>query len=87
VAREGFAKHKNAWAESHAGRVLERLEKDIFSFIAGKAVGSVTAPELLEALRRIEARLPICAAPFLRSRQKTSPTSKNQKPLVHCSET
>jgi len=56
VAREWFAKNKDFWVGTHAEKVIRRLENDIFPIIGAKAVGSVTAPELLEALRRIEAR-------------------------------
>jgi len=56
VAREWFAKNKDFWVDTHAEKVIRRLENDIFPIIGGKAVGSVTAPELLKALRRIEAR-------------------------------
>ena len=56
VAREWFNKRKASWAQSHATKVIARLEKDIFPIVGGKPIGSITAPELLEALRRIEAR-------------------------------
>ena len=56
VAREWFDKYKDSWVPHHSSKILSRLENDVSPFIDGKAVGSVTAPELLEALRRIEAR-------------------------------
>ena len=56
VAREWFDKYKETWADSHATKVMARLEKDIFPLVGGKPIGSITAPELLAALRRIEAR-------------------------------
>jgi len=56
VAREWFDKFKDSWVPHHSTKILARLENDIFPLIGGKAVGSVTAPQLLEALRRIEAR-------------------------------
>jgi len=56
VAREWYDKFKDSWVPHHGSKILARLKKDIFPLIGGKAVGSVTAPELLEALRRIEAR-------------------------------
>lgn len=56
VAREWFDKYKSSWVHHHGKKILARLENDIFPIIGSKAVGSVTAPQLLEALRRIEAR-------------------------------
>jgi integrase len=56
VAREWFDKYKDSWVDHHGKKILARLENDIFPLIGAKAVGAVTAPELLEALRRIEAR-------------------------------
>ena len=56
VAREWFDKYKDSWVDHHGKKIFARLENDIFPLIGAKAVGAVTAPELLEALRRIEAR-------------------------------
>lgn len=56
VAREWFERYKDSWVDHHGKKILARLENDIFPLIGGKAIGAVTAPELLEALRRIEAR-------------------------------
>ena len=56
VAREWFDKFKDSWVDHHGKKILARLENDIFPLIGAKSVGAVTAPELLVALRRIEAR-------------------------------
>ncbi|MCL1926081.1 MAG: integrase arm-type DNA-binding domain-containing protein [Syntrophorhabdaceae bacterium] len=56
VAREWYSKYKDAWADSHGKKIITRLENDIFPLVGSKIISSVTAPELLEALRRIEAR-------------------------------
>ncbi|MDA1305363.1 MAG: integrase arm-type DNA-binding domain-containing protein, partial [Nitrospirae bacterium] len=56
VAREWFAKHSPNWAESHASRIIRRLERDMFPWIGGKPIADITAPQLLEASRRIEQR-------------------------------
>lgn len=56
VAREWFDKYKETWVQSHGGKILARFEKDVFPIIGGKAVQEVSAPELLDAIRRIEAR-------------------------------
>lgn len=56
VAREWFAKHSATWAPSHASKILQRLEKDVFPWIGGKPISDITAPALLAVLRRIEDR-------------------------------
>jgi integrase len=56
VAREWYAKLSPKWAESHASKVLTRLEKDVFPWIGGRPIADITAPELLATLRRIESR-------------------------------
>ena len=56
VAREWFAKQSPNWAAGHASRVLRRLEKDIFPWIGSKPIATITAPQLLVAIRRIEER-------------------------------
>lgn len=55
VAREWIAKHPE-WAESHRGKVLGRLENDVFPFIGSKPIASLTAMDLLAVLRRVESR-------------------------------
>lgn len=56
IAREWFAKHKMTWAPSHANKIIERLERDIFPWIGGRPIGEIKAPDLLAVLRRIENR-------------------------------
>ena len=56
VTREWHDKQKDTWVKSHGDKIFARFVNDIFPIIGAKAVGTVTAPELLEALRRIEAR-------------------------------
>jgi integrase len=56
VAREWLEKKKPEWTPGHSSRVLARLEKDIFPFVGDKGISSISAPEVLEMLRRIEAR-------------------------------
>lgn len=56
VAREWFAKHSTNWATSHADKIIQRLEKDVFPWIGNKPIAEIAAPELLTVLRRIEAR-------------------------------
>lgn len=56
VAREWFAKFKNKWADSHADKLIGRLERDIFPWIGSKPISDLKAPELLACLRRVEDR-------------------------------
>ena len=56
VAREWFAKHSLNWATTHADKIIQRLEKDVFPWLSGKPIAEITAPELVTVLRRIENR-------------------------------
>jgi integrase len=56
VAREWLAKHTPHWSRNHADNVVERLERDIFPWIGRKPISSLTAPDVLAVLRRVEAR-------------------------------
>ena len=56
VAREWYAKHSPNWSANHGDRIIRRLEHDIFPWIGGKPIADITAPQLLEVIRRIEQR-------------------------------
>lgn len=56
IAREWYATRSDEWSGGYGEKVLNRLERDVFPFIGRRPVGEVTAPELLDVLRRIEAR-------------------------------
>jgi len=56
VAREWFAKYSPGWTSGHRDKVKRRLERDIFPWLGGRPVRDVTAPQVLEVLRCIEAR-------------------------------
>ena len=56
VAREWFVRHSPNWAESHASKIIARLENDVFPWIGSRPVSDVTASELLAVIRRIESR-------------------------------
>lgn len=56
VAEEWLEKFKHQWTESHLKSISGRLRRDIFPWIGARPVGEISAPELLSALRRIEAR-------------------------------
>ncbi len=56
VAREWFAKFAPGWAESHATRVMRRLERDVFPWIGARLPRQIPPAMLLTVLRRIEQR-------------------------------
>ncbi|MBP7766226.1 MAG: integrase arm-type DNA-binding domain-containing protein [Syntrophaceae bacterium] len=56
VAREWHNKFKPRWKESHAERIMGRLERDIFPFIGKKPISHIKAREVLTLLQRIEGR-------------------------------
>jgi integrase len=56
VAREWYAKFSPNWAASHGDKIIRRLERDIFPWMGARPVAEITAPELLNVLRRIENR-------------------------------
>jgi len=57
VAREWHKTvHIAKVSEGHAERTLIRLEQDAFPWIGATPIAKITAPKLLEALRKIEAR-------------------------------
>jgi integrase len=56
LAREWYEKQTGTWSDSHGIRILRRFERDVFPLIGGLPVADITAPILLEAIRKIEAR-------------------------------
>lgn len=66
VARECFETKKAGWSPKYAARWIERMEKDLFPHIGAMPLGNITAPLLLDALRRVERRGAIETAHTLR---------------------
>lgn len=57
VAREWFSTiHKAKVSDSQADRTIGRLERDVFPWLGKSAIDTLTAPEILQAMRRVEAR-------------------------------
>lgn len=56
LAREWFEKFAPSWVDSHSEKIIRRLERDIFPWLGSRPVRELAAPELLNALRRIEER-------------------------------
>jgi len=56
IAREWYEVKRGGWAASYAERVMARLEADVFPRLGRVHVNSISPPELLAVLRRIEER-------------------------------
>jgi integrase len=56
VAREWHGTRRDEWSVSYADKVLARLVADVFPYIGRRPIAAITAPELLDVLRKIEAR-------------------------------
>jgi integrase len=56
IGREWYAKQSEVWVPEHAARILSRLERDVFPFLGARPITAIETPELLNVLRRIEAR-------------------------------
>ena len=56
VAREFHATQASGWSPRYAARWIERMEKDLFPYIGKLTLPAITAPVLLDALRKAEKR-------------------------------
>lgn len=56
IAREWIEKQGNLWTPEHAKRVRDSLQDEVFPDLGARPIIEITAPELLAALRKIEAR-------------------------------
>lgn len=56
VAREWLAKRSLTWTPGHADRIVRRLERNVFPWIGGDPISQISAPKLLQVIRRIEER-------------------------------
>lgn len=56
VAREWYELNKDHWSPHYAMTILHRLEQGVFPYFGRHPVSEVTAPHLLDAMRRIEKR-------------------------------
>ncbi|MDZ7858176.1 tyrosine-type recombinase/integrase [Sphaerotilus sp.] len=56
VAREFHATKVDGWSENHAAQWLRCSEKDLFPWIGALPLADVSAPLLLDTLRKVEAR-------------------------------
>ncbi|MDO8774300.1 MAG: integrase arm-type DNA-binding domain-containing protein [Burkholderiaceae bacterium] len=66
VAREFHKSKGDSWSPGYAAKWLRGLEKDLFPYLGALPLATITAPALLEALRRVEKRGAIETAHTLR---------------------
>ena len=56
IAREWFDEFRETWAESHAKRLISRLENDVFPWIGSRPIIEIEPPEILAVMRRVQSR-------------------------------
>jgi hypothetical protein len=56
IAREWWERFHGGWSETHASKVITRLEANVFPYIGAIPLAKGTAPEILAVLRRVESR-------------------------------
>ena len=56
VAREWLNQYIDPRSESHRKRVYARFENDVFPYLGSRPIADITAPELLDVIRKIESR-------------------------------
>ena len=56
IAEEWRLKQQVRWSEVHQGKVEWMLSKNLYPYIGSLPIGDISAPILLQALRKIEAR-------------------------------
>jgi integrase len=56
IAREWHGKYSSNWADSHAQKLIRRLELYIFPWLGSRPIAEITPPELLAVLRRVESK-------------------------------
>jgi len=66
VAREFHESKCDSWSPSYAAKWLRGLEKDLFPYLGALPLATITAPALLNTLRRVEKRGAIESAHTLR---------------------
>ena len=56
IALEWHNGQNRVWSPIHTKNVSDRLSRNVFPYLGNKAITDITVPELLQVLRRIEAR-------------------------------
>ncbi|GAB4277889.1 MAG: tyrosine-type recombinase/integrase [Candidatus Rifleibacteriota bacterium] len=68
IAREWLATKRSEKAKTTRIKEIANLENDVFPFIGDRAISEITPPEILEVLRKIEARGAVDTAHRAKSR-------------------
>jgi integrase len=56
VAKDWLGKFSKDWSPAHAARVWSRIQRDLLPWVGKTPVADLSAPDVLETIRRIEAR-------------------------------
>jgi integrase len=56
IAREYLKSRAGLWSEKYTASILTRLEADVFPTLGARPISQITAPEVLEVLRKVEGR-------------------------------
>ncbi len=56
VALEWFNRQAPTWAETHAATVISRLKRDVFPLVGSRPINELTAFDMMQMFRKIEAR-------------------------------
>ena len=56
MARAWHKLHESEWVPTHAGKILRSLEANVFPSLGDKPVGEISAVDVLNVLRKVEAR-------------------------------
>lgn len=56
IARAWHANREAELDSAHAARVMSRMKRDVFPVLGQREISSITAPEILEVIRAVEAR-------------------------------
>lgn len=56
IGREWHIKFSSKWSDSHAHKIIRRLELYIFPWLGARPISEIAPPELLAVLRKIESK-------------------------------
>jgi len=54
LAREWIEKTPNKWSEGHTEKIRRRFERHILPWLGNRSITTITTPDILAVLRRIE---------------------------------
>ena len=89
IAEQWWEKEKGGWTEDHARRVWISIEKEILPEIGEIAIFTITTPECLDVIRKVEARGALDVASRVKQRMTAifnyaiQIGKANQNPVIH----